>query len=340
MAGATRTVAHIRPAGLAGAAAPGPFIPPSPAARPLPGTFRPATRRFAFAKLLLPGLMAAALAGCGAGEGLDGAFGAQDVGVATPVAGGTSAGVVNSTTTGALIVGAGPDQVSYDCPPLTVRTGAASWQVSAGGGLRYQGTIGRLARECSIVNGMMLVKVGIEGRVLMGDKGAPGQVKVPIRIAVVNEGPSPKTIATKFFAVAVDVPADPGHAAFTVVEDQISFPLLKPDEMERYVIYVGFDPQGTETRERPKPAPSASRPKPKPAPVASEPAASSGAAASAPASSSSSSSSSGTKDVFGPPPSGGSTSSGSSSSGGFAPPPSSGGFAPPPSTSTFSPPPR
>ncbi len=322
MAGATRTVAQIR-------ATDGPVTVLTRVSAP---------RRFTFARLMLPGLMAAVLAGCAGGEGLDGSFGAQDTGVAggTAIAtpGATSAGVVNSATSGSLVVGAGPDQLSYDCPMLTVRTGAGSWQVTTGGGLRYQATIGRLARECTIANGMMLVKVGIEGRVLMGEKGSPGQVKVPVRIAVVNEGPSPKTVTTKFFAVAVDVPADPGHAPFTVVEDQIAFPLLKPYEMERYIIYVGFDPQGTpEVRERPKP--SASRPKPKPPATAAQPAPAP-AAASAPAASSSSSgsSSSGSKDVFGPPPSSG------SSGGGFAPPPSSGGFAPPPSTSTFSPPPN
>lgn len=338
MAGATRTVAQIR-------ATDGSAMAASRVCAPLSS---PTARRgFAFprhslARLVLPGLMAAVLAGCAGGEGLDGSFGAQDTGVAggtaiaTPVAGGTSAGVVNSANSGSLVVGAGPDQLSYDCPMLTVRTGAGSWQVTTGGGLRYQATIGRLARECTIANGMMMVKVGIEGRVLMGEKGSPGQVKVPVRIAVVNEGPSPKTVTTKFFAIAVDVPADPGHAPFTVVEDQIAFPLLKPNEMERYIIYVGFDPQGTpEVRERPKP--SASRPKPKPAPAAAQPAPAPAAASAPPpaSSSSSSSSSSGSKDVFGPPPSSGGTSGGS-----FAPPPSSGGFAPPPSTNTFAPPPK
>lgn len=328
MAGATRTVAQIRTTERSVTAA---------SRLSTPRSF--AFSRISVARLVLPGLLAAALAGCAGGEGLDGSFGAQDTGVAggtaiaTPTAGSTSAGVVNSATAGALVVGTGPDQQTYDCPMLTVRTGAGSWQVTSGGGLRFQGTIGRLARECSIANGMMLVKVGIEGRVLMGEKGSPGQVKVPIRIAVVNEGPTPKTITTKFFAVAVDVPADPGQAAFTVVEDQIAFPLLKPYEMERYVIYVGFDPQGTsEVRERPKP--SASRPKPKPPAAASQPAAAPAAASTPAPAASSSSSSSGSKDVFGPPPSSG------GSSGGFAPPPSSGGFAPPPSTSTFSPPPR
>lgn len=287
------------------------------------------------ARLVAPALVALALAGCAAGEGLDGSFGSQDMGVAGGSAlntGGatgaspTSAGVVNSGNSGVLTVGSGANLETYDCPMLTVRTGAASWQVTdkPSGALRYQGTIGRLARECSIAGGTMMVKVGIEGRILLGEKGAPGQVKVPIRIAVVNEGPNPKTIATKFFAVAVDVPADPGHTAFTVVEDQISFPLLKPHEMERYVIYVGFDPQGTpEPRARPAPS-AAAKPKPKPKPAAAP------AATSAPAPAASSGAPS--SDVFGPPP--------SSSSGGFSAPPSSGGFSAPPSTSTFSPPPK
>ncbi|MFG1362418.1 hypothetical protein [Xanthobacter versatilis] len=277
-------------------------------------------------RLTLPALLAMALAGCAGGEGLDGAFGAQDTGVART--GGTSAGVVNSATTGALVVGTGPDAVTYDCPPVTVRTGAGSWQVTAGGGLRYQGTLGRLARECSISGGTMMVRVGIEGRILMGEKGTPGQVKVPIRIAVVQEGPSPKNITTKFFNVAVDVPADPGHAAFTVVEEQIAFPLLKPAEMERHVIYVGFDPQGTEAKER-KPAPAAKpKPRPKPAADTSEaPAAKKPAATQKPASSGGAPQG----DVFGPPP---------GSSGTLTPAPSTGGFEAPPSTSTFSPPPR
>lgn len=301
---------------------------------------RSATPR-ARARLLAPALMALMLAGCGAGEGLDGAFGSQDVGVAGGTrlntsgaatgASPTSAGIINSGNTGVLQVGTGSDALTYDCPLLTVRTGAATWQVTdkPSGALRYQGTIGRLARECSIAGGTMMVKVGIEGRVLLGEKGAPGQVKVPIRIAVVNEGPNPKTITTKFFAVAVDVPADPGHAAFTVVEDQIAFPLLKPHEMERYVIYVGFDPQGGGPEPRARPAPSAaSKPKPKPKPAAAP------AETSAPASAPAASSGAPSSDVFGPPPSSG------SSGGGFAPPPSSGGFSAPPSTSTFSPPPK
>lgn len=269
--------------------------------------------------------VALALAGCAAGEGLDGAFGAQDTGVAT----GSAAGV-SSSATGSLVVGSGPTAVEYECPKVTVRSGAASWQVpDRAGGLRYQGNLGQLARECAINGSTMQVKVGVEGRVLLGDKGTPGQVKVPIRIAVVQEGPTPKVITTKFFAVPLDIPAQQNQAAFAVVEDQISFPLPSPGELERYILYVGYDPQG-ETKEKParqsKPKPE-SRPvaaKPKPKPAATETGAPQG-------------------DVFGPPPSSSGASGSGSSGDQFAPPPSSNTFskqpASPPSDA-FAPPPR
>lgn len=271
--------------------------------------------------------LALALAGCASGEGLDGAFGAQDTGVAG-AGSGSSAGV--ASTPGVLTVGSGPNAVEYECPKVTIRTGAATWQVQAReGGLRYQGTIGQLARECSISGATMAVKVGIEGRVLLGEKGTAGALEVPIRIAVVQEGPSPKTIATKFFVLPLEIPQGQPSSTFAVVEDQLTFPLVKPADIERYVIYVGYDPQG-EPKIRParsaQPRPAAaSTPRPAAAPSA--------AAKPKPAAAPTSDPGAPKDDVFGPPPSG-PTSGGSS--GGFAPPPSapsapaSGGFAPPP----------
>lgn len=266
--------------------------------------------------------LALALAGCASGENLDGAFGAQDTGVAT----GNAAGV-NSAATTALTVGTGGNAVTYSCPSVTVRTGAGTWQVTDGSGaLRYQGNVGQLARECAIAGQTMTVKVGIEGRLLLGEKGEPGTVRVPIRVAVVEEGPTPKTITTKFFTVPVEIPPGQPHSAFTVVEDQISFPLLKPDELERYVIYVGYDPQG----EKPKPA--AARPRARPAAAAKpKPASDEAPATAAPSSTPKSDPGAPKGDVFGPPPSASTSTPGSSSgSGSFAPPPSSSAFEPPP----------
>ena len=223
---------------------------------------------------------------------------------------------------------------------VDTRTGAGAWQVPApGGGLRYQGSLANLARECAITASTktMTMKVGVEGRVVLGDKGTAGAVNVPIRIAVVQEGPSPKTITTKFFNVPVNVPADTGQVSFTVVEDTISFPLPTPAEVERYVVYVGFDPKGTDAR------PAAARPaRPRPA----APAATSEPAAAAPAPAAAAPAPARTTTTA---PAAAPASSGTSSGGGFAAPPAassgtfgpapttSGGFGPPPTT--FGPPP-
>ncbi len=277
-------------------------------------------------RVLAPAALAVMLAGCGGnsqglfgapGTTVDPSSGAQRISdQAVAGVGGPVTGVPQP-----LALGTGPDAIEYSCPMVDVRSGASAWQVPApGGGLRYQGSISNMARECAIVEGTrtMTMKVGIEGRVLLGDKGTPGAVNVPIRIAVVQEGPTPKTIQSKFFNVPVNVPASEGQVTFSVVEDTISFPLASPGEIERYVVYVGFDPKGTPTQHprpsRPRPAaPAASA-----APAATTPAPAPAAAAPAPAAPAASS-------------------SGAASSGTFGPPPSAGTFGPPPTT--FGPPP-
>ncbi|TCT06009.1 hypothetical protein [Aquabacter spiritensis] len=299
---------------------------------PMPSVASPLSR------LLVPAALAAMLAGCGGNS--QGLFGAPGTTV-DPAGGGQRisdaavAGVGGPSVTGppSLTVGSGPDAIDYSCPMVDVRTGAAAWQVPAsGGGLRYQGSISNMARECAIVDRTMTMKVGIEGRVLLGDKGTPGAVNVPIRIAVVQEGPSPKTITTKFFTVPLNIPAAEGQISFSVVEDTISFPLVSAAEIERYVVYVGFDPQGTETRpSRPRPArpaPSASAPAATAPAAARAPAASTPTATAAPAASSSAGQSAAPPAAtFGPPPAAST----------FSAPPDSGTFGPPPAT--FGPPP-
>ncbi len=180
-----------------------------------------------------------------------------------------------------------------DCPSMVVRTGASTWQVPPGTpstALRYQASLGQMARECAILGESMTIKVGVEGRVLVGPKGAAGSMTVPIRMALVQEGPQPRSIWTKFYSVPVVIPQGQSGAAFTQVEDDLTFALPPNKNTSNYVIYVGFDPQGAAVRSKGKPAPGpvASKPKPK-------------------------------KQTVSPPP---------PQSGGFAPP-ASGGFAPP-----------
>jgi hypothetical protein len=121
--------------------------------------------------------------------------------------------------------------------------------------LRYQGSIGELARECNVSNGIMRIKVGIEGRVLVGPAGGAGQLDVPLRYAVVKEGPEPKTVVSKFSKIQVAIPVGQPNVVFTHVDNDIAFPMPPGLEIESYVVYVGFDPIGDKQQPAKKPAP-------------------------------------------------------------------------------------
>ena len=117
--------------------------------------------------------------------------------------------------------------------------------------LRYQLSFGQTARECLVLGGVMTIKVGVQGRVILGPMGSPGQVGVPLRYAVVREGPEPKTIVTKFKRLPVTVGPDQTHVQFVDVEEGLSFPAPPRSEIDAYVIYVGFDEIGDKNEKKP-----------------------------------------------------------------------------------------
>ncbi|HXZ46749.1 MAG TPA: hypothetical protein VEH02_08475 [Pseudolabrys sp.] len=123
--------------------------------------------------------------------------------------------------------------------------------------LRYQASIVRMARECQVNAGIMNMKVGVEGRIITGPAGGPGTIDLPVRIAVVQEGVNPKTIASKFARVQVTVENAADRVPFTHVDSEISFPMPQPIALiDSYVVYVGFDPAGApQEKKRPPPKP-------------------------------------------------------------------------------------
>lgn len=167
------------------------------------------------------------------------------------------------------VAGAQPD---VNCPPVEVRRGASTLTIAPPGDkttmtLQYQGEFTREARECSVVNGIMYMKVGVEGRVVVGPAGGPGEVNVPLRMAVVHVSPNgSKPIMTKFIMIPVAVTNRDTGAAFSHVEDAVSFPVPTPTALlDDYVLYVGFDPGSAQTQAKEEPKPK-HKPKPKPAP--------------------------------------------------------------------------
>src|SRR5512145_2073937 len=97
-----------------------------------------------------------------------------------------------------------PSAPDVECPGVDIRSGASTLNIAAktgqatAGDLRYQLSFGQTARECTVQGGAMSIKVGVQGRVILGPMGGPGIVDVPLRYAVVREGPQPRTIVTKF----------------------------------------------------------------------------------------------------------------------------------------------
>jgi hypothetical protein len=151
-----------------------------------------------------------------------------------------------------------PD-ADIDCPVIDVRQGASTIVVHGKGdpvatNVRYQGSIGQLARECAVAGATLNMKVGVQGRVILGPVGEQGTLDVPLRIALVQEGPNPKTIWTKLYKLPVAIPAGQTNVPFVHVEEALSVPKPSAADLESYVVYVGFDQQAlTERPQRQRP---------------------------------------------------------------------------------------
>ena len=96
----------------------------------------------------------------------------------------------------------------------------------------------------------MTMKVGIEGRIITGPAGAPGNVDVPLRIAVVQESgvSNPKAIVSKFERQTVTINNAVDRVTFTQIDpdDSRSRCRSRSPTSRQYVVYVGFDPSGAQ----------------------------------------------------------------------------------------------
>ncbi|HUI98445.1 MAG TPA: hypothetical protein VLX44_22025 [Xanthobacteraceae bacterium] len=156
--------------------------------------------------------------------------------------------------------GGNPTPADIDCPGVEIRQGASTFQQSgpdngsAALSLRFQANFVRSARSCALRAGNVAMKVGVEGRLILGPAGTPGTFTLPVRLALVKEGIEPKTIWTKFYEVPVTVAPGESNIPFTHVEEDMSFPMPPGNELDTYVIYVGFDPEGATPEPKRKPA--------------------------------------------------------------------------------------
>jgi hypothetical protein len=153
--------------------------------------------------------------------------------------------------------GAPRPEDELSCPPVSIRFGASTFAVgtpgkpAVGNDLRYQASITRTARDCTKTGDQITARIGILGRVIVGPAGGPPTVEIPLRVAVVQGGVQEKTIATKVFRTTVTMD-ESGSVPFSLVAEDVVYPVPQGAAGDSYIFYIGFDPQALTPE--PKPA--------------------------------------------------------------------------------------
>ena len=182
-------------------------------------------------------LAALGLAGCGGGGA-----GTLDPGAETASSRLASILAFGTPNTPVSPAAADPNAIKLVCPDIDVPAGAAA--LRSGGpeasSVRFQYSLNDAVRECELQGDRIAIKVGVEGRVLIGPAGSGGSHSVPVRITIQRAGDQ-TTEVTKVYKVAATVPPGDTQAGFTLVTDPILVPYKHEDATDDYSIVVGFD---------------------------------------------------------------------------------------------------
>lgn len=153
-----------------------------------------------------------------------------------------------------------PATEEFDCPRIDIRQGASTLLVNANAnepnalGLRYQGTFVRAARECRVQGTNVNIRIGVQGRVILGPAGGPGNLNIPLRFALVNETMSEtRPIWSKLHVLPLEVPPQTPNVNFTYIVEDLTVPVPPRAQLENWVIYIGFDPAGAQIEQRRRP---------------------------------------------------------------------------------------
>ena len=113
-------------------------------------------------------------------------------------------------------------------------------QYGDGMAVRYRGELTKAARECIHQPGLVSVKYGFAGRVLLGPKGQAGTINLPVIVHLVDK--SGKKLKSE--KVSVPVTVEPGKPIgyFSIVRS-INIPLQGEFGARAYKVYVGFEKQ-------------------------------------------------------------------------------------------------
>ena len=203
--------------------------PGSTVADPSGRAFARLTRAAVFA------LGAIVLAGCGVGSLMGGS---SDTKTALLADTSPTSDEISKAQTQALPV------IATECPPIKVRLGGEalfSYQPNKVGdprALNYQAVIDGQSRNCVVSNGLINVKMGVVGRMLLGPVDDSASVTLPLRFAVERDGVA---VFSQRYDIPVSVTAPDRSTEFVKIVDNVAIPYLGG---ENIIIWVGFDAAG------------------------------------------------------------------------------------------------
>lgn len=131
--------------------------------------------------------------------------------------------------------------LATECPPIRVRPGGEALFFYGKGksgnpkDLNYQAVIDKQSRNCVVSNGLITVRMGMAGRVLLGPSGTQSKVDIPVRFSVERDGVA---LYSEKYAVPVAITPPAQSAEFVKVVENVAIPYTGG---EKIVIWVGFD---------------------------------------------------------------------------------------------------
>ena len=132
------------------------------------------------------------------------------------------------------------------CPPLQVEGGQRyvtfyeGNRVGDTSSVINRGEITKTARECQAGTGMVRVKYGVAGRVLLGPKGKPGTITLPITMQVLDKAKN--KVKAEPFTVTVTITKENPLSDFFVRD--VTIPVKDGTLPQDYTISIAFEKKG------------------------------------------------------------------------------------------------
>jgi hypothetical protein len=152
--------------------------------------------------------------------------------------------LLSAAQTGDSAPSTGGFEVAHGCPKFVpwprdnFVTIYEQGRVGDGMAIMHRGEITKTARECSIEPGRVTVKYGFSGRVLLGPKGQPGPISLPVSVFVTDGQRS--RIANDKMNVDVNVSVENPIGYFSAVRT-VTFEVPEGSRPGEYEVFVAFD---------------------------------------------------------------------------------------------------